>query len=77
MSQYLTPFEDWYHSLKTIPQNNGPAKGTIAASLLVLESLKNNYTLDINHHTAESGTQIKGASGQAIKALLEKLGEIT
>lgn len=75
MNQYLLEFKSWYDTLKKVPQNNGPAKGTIAASLVVLESLKKNYILDINCHTASSGTQIKGASGQAVKLLLAIFGE--
>lgn len=69
-------FEDWYQSLKFVKANNGPANGTIAATLVLLERLKENYDLDFETHVAPGGAQIKGASGKAVASILTSFGEI-
>jgi hypothetical protein len=38
--QMLSVFEDWYKSLKVVKANGGPANGTLAATLVLLEQLK-------------------------------------
>jgi hypothetical protein len=43
--------------------------------LVVLDRLKTDFNLDIEEHTATGGSQIKGASGEAIKRLLADFGE--
>ena len=63
----------WYSGLK--PYSNFPAKGTIAGSLVIFERLKSNYNLNISNHTAKGGSQISGASGDAVKKILAKFGE--
>lgn len=68
-------FVDWYNSLKKIKANNGPANGSIATALVVLERLQEDYNLDFNAHVAEGGAQIKGASGRAVSTILKKFGE--
>lgn len=73
--KYLEEFKKWYSSLEQYKQNNGPAKGTIAASLVVLDRLKADFDLNLRAHLAPRGTQIKGASGKAIKKILQALGE--
>jgi hypothetical protein len=66
-------FEDWYETLR---QYGGfPAKGTISGALVVLEHLKENYNLEIDAHTAQGGSQIKGASGTAVRQILARFGE--
>jgi hypothetical protein len=52
-----------------------PAKGTIAGALVVLERLKHDFNLSIDAHTAEGGSQIKGASGAAVRKILADFGE--
>ena len=69
-----TAFERWYDALKKNKSGLAP-KGTIAGALVVLESLKNDFNLDINAHTAEGGSQISGASGSAVRRILEQFGE--
>jgi hypothetical protein len=73
--QFLSQFSDWYRSLQVYPQNKGPAVGTIAASLVVLDQLTDEYDLNIESHLAPKKTQIKGASGMAVAKLLAKFGE--
>jgi len=73
--QPLSTFEEWYLSLKIVKANNGPANGTIAATLVLLERLKEKYDLDFDTHVAPGGAQIKGASGAAVASILRTLGE--
>ncbi len=72
----LELFEAWYNDLPVHKASGGPAKGTIAAALVVLERLRESYLLDIKVHTAPGGVQIKGVSGQAVKKILARFGEI-
>jgi Domain of unknown function (DUF4928) len=73
--QPFTVFEDWYKSLKVVKANGGPANGTIAATLVLLEQLKEDYNLDFESHLAAGGAQIRGASGAAVSQILKKFGE--
>ncbi len=68
-------FTEWYHSLKIIKANNGPANGSIATALVVLNRLIDDYNLDFAAHVADGGMQIKGASGAAVAAILKTFGE--
>ena len=68
-------FIDWYSSLKIVKANNGPANGSIATALVVLNRLQENYQLEFNNHIAEGGMQIKGASGNAVASILKSFGE--
>lgn len=75
-NQPLLAFEEWFKSLKIVKVNGGPANGTIAATLVVLERLKNNYDLNFeNHVVVEGKAQIKGAGVSAVTKILKKLGE--
>jgi hypothetical protein len=68
-------FINWYSSLKVVKANNGPANGSIATALVVLNRLKENYNLDFKTHVADGGMQIKGASGSAVAAILKSFNE--
>ncbi len=68
-------FTDWYKSLKIVKANNGPANGSIATALVVLNRLKEDYNLDFSAHVADGGMQIKGASGAAVATILKAFGE--
>lgn len=69
----IDAFTLWYTQ---VSQSDGfPAKGTIAGALVVLDALKSNFNLDIDAHTAKGGSQIKGASGPKVKAILARYGE--
>jgi hypothetical protein len=73
--QALNLFEFWFKSLKVVKTNNGPAIGTIATTLVLLERLKSNFDLNFDSHIAEGGAQIKGASGIKVAAILKSFGE--
>lgn len=75
MKQPPKAFLDWYSSLKLVKANNGPANGSIATALVVLDRLKEEYNLDFSAHVAEGGMQIRGASGAAVAAILKEFGE--
>jgi hypothetical protein len=72
----LTAFHDWYEHLPVHKASGGPAKGTIAAALVVLDRLKIDFNLDLESHRALGGSQIKGASGAAAEKILARFGEI-
>lgn len=74
-NQPSTTFENWYNSLKTVKANSGPAIGTIAASLVLLDRLKKDYNLDLRSHLAAGGAQIKGVSGAAVATILKSFNE--
>jgi hypothetical protein len=65
----------WYRSLKIVKANNGPANGSIATALIVLNRLRVDFDLDFNAHIAEGGMQIKGAGGAAVAGILKTFGE--
>lgn len=71
----LDAFKAWYLDLPVHKASGGPAKGTLAAALVVLERLKSDYHLDLEEHRAPGGSQIKGAGGAAVKKILERFGE--
>ncbi|MEO7020389.1 MAG: DUF4928 family protein [Ktedonobacteraceae bacterium] len=72
--ELLLVFELWYTNQK---KGNAPVpKGTIAGALVVLERLTHTYNLDLESHLTEGRGQIKGASGENIKRILTKFGEI-
>jgi hypothetical protein len=73
---YLPPFEDWYKNLKIVKANEGPANGTMATALVVLEKLKNNYNLNFQDHLAKGGAQIQGVSGSTVADILIAFGEV-
>ncbi len=68
-------FLEWYNSLKIVKANKGPANGSIATALVVLNRLKDEYTLNFKAHIADGGMQIKGASGAAVANILKNFGE--
>jgi hypothetical protein len=73
MSDAPQEFQEWYGSLRR--RGGFPAKGTMAGALVVLEHLKQDFVLDIDEHTADGGSQVKGASGAAVKKILAEFGE--
>ncbi|MGH8018733.1 MAG: DUF4928 family protein, partial [Opitutaceae bacterium] len=68
-------FKSWLASLKPVSANEGPARGTIAGALVVLEKLKTNFTLRLEDHLTPGKAQVSGASGKNIKDLLATFGE--
>ena len=53
--------QDWYDRLPVHKASGGVAKGTICAALVVLDSLKNDFILDINSHLAAGGARTEAA----------------
>ncbi len=70
----LEAFSEWY-DVYGKKKNGEPIKGTVSGALIVLEHLKDEFNLNISDHTAPKGTQIKGASGVAVKTVLARFGE--
>ncbi len=69
-------FQSWYSKLPPMKQHGGlPAKGTIAAALVVLERLRNNPALNIRAHRASGGAQIAGLTPSALQKILLRYGE--
>jgi hypothetical protein len=68
--------QKWYDDLPR-PRSSGnePAKGSIAVGLVLLERLKSEFDLTVESHLAPGGAQIQGASGAAVKRILENFGE--
>jgi hypothetical protein len=71
--EVLTPFENWYSQLQLF--GGFPAKGTVGGALVVLDRLKTDFNLDMVHHRARGGAQIKGVSGPYVTAVLKAFGE--
>jgi Domain of unknown function (DUF4928) len=71
---HIEAFHSWYKNLKRYHENF-PAKGTVAGALVVLDRLKAAFDLNIDSHTAKGLSQIKGASGAAVKRILARFGE--
>ena len=68
-------FQGWYKKLAKHKAAGGPARGTIAAALVVLEHLKVNYKLELGSLQAEGGAQIRGVSAQSVTRILALHGE--
>jgi hypothetical protein len=74
MAEAPKAFEEWYETRRKY--GGFPAKGTMAGALVVLERLKEEEReLSIGAHTAEGGSQVKGASGAAVKKILARFDE--
>ncbi len=73
--QALNTFDSSFKSLKIVKPNNGPAIGTIAATLVLLERLKSDFDLNFDAHIAKGGAQIKELSGTKVAAILKEFGE--
>jgi hypothetical protein len=74
--QVLRTFNKWFSSLKPYERTHGlPARGTIAASLVVLEHLKARYDLNLQSLQAEGKAQIRGLNKAAVQAILSRFGE--
>ena len=68
-------FAAWYDSLPIRKDTGGAARGTVAAALVVLAHLKDQYDLDLDAHRAPGGSQVKGAGRAAVRRILSDFGE--
>lgn len=71
----LQLFNKWYAGLKVYRASGGPAKGTIAVGLILLDKLKTTYIVDLKLHQALGKAQIKGAGPTALRRVLAEFGE--
>jgi hypothetical protein len=71
----LRIFMEWYNSLAAHKASGGPARGTIAVALQVLDRLKENYSLNLEAHRAQGKAQIKGAGPANLARILALFGE--
>ena len=68
-------FLAWYQSLKpTSKKDPTPARGVIAASLAILDRLREEYNLSLDVHTTPGNGQVR-TSGQTVKDILARFGE--
>ncbi|MHB9026081.1 MAG: DUF4928 family protein [Armatimonadota bacterium] len=74
-SKALAAFHDWYHALPQYASSDGPARGVIAAALVVLERMKCSFSLDVEDFLAPNRGQIRGASASAVQRILNDYGE--
>lgn len=71
-----TEFDQWFASLPLPPGGEGlPARGSVAACLVVLERLKSKCELDLDCHRAKGGAQIQGLTPSAVRKILASHGE--
>lgn len=69
-------FMSWYQSLRPMKQYGGrPAKGNVAAALVVLERLRGDCELDISAHLAKGGAQIARLNLSSLRKILDRFGE--
>jgi len=72
----IAVFDRWFAALQTFKHTGGlPARGSIAAALVVLERLKTTYALDLDAHRAPGQAQIRGLSPSALSRVLQQFGE--
>jgi hypothetical protein len=72
----LRIFSAWFDQLKVHKVSGGPARGTIAAALLILDKLQSEFNLDLDSYKTKKGqSQIAGLSASAIAGILKKFGE--
>jgi hypothetical protein len=66
----------WFQQLPSFSHTAGlPARGSLAAGLVILERLKTDYSLDIDTHRAKGGAQLQGLNPSAVKKIQERFGE--
>lgn len=69
-------FKEWYGKLRKMPMYGGlPPKGSVSASLVVLERLREGHQLDIQDHLADGGAQIAGLNLSSLQKILRRYGE--
>jgi len=69
-------FNSWYKDLPGMKRYAGrPAKGTVAAALVVLERLRGGCDLSLDAHLAAGRAQIAGLNASALRKILNRFGE--
>lgn len=72
--QAIEILDNWYNNLE-LYQNELPSKGSIAAALVVLKRLQDNFSLDVAAHVAGGEAQITGQSATSVKKILAEFNE--
>lgn len=76
MTDVHEAFGAWFAQLTPLKRYSGlPAKGTIAAALIVLERLRDDCDLRMTRHVAAGGAQIAGMSLASLQKILSRYGE--
>lgn len=72
----LTVVQGWFRQLPIYSHTDGlPARGSVAAGLVILERLKSDYVLEIDAHRAKGGAQLQGLTPSAVSRIQERFGE--
>ena len=69
----LTTIQAWFEALPDF--KGSKARGSIAAALVALEHLRDDYDLDIDAHTARGGAQVRGLTPAKVAEILARFGE--
>jgi hypothetical protein len=73
-SEARRALDEWYERLDRY-RDKLPAKGSVAAALVILRRLSETFDLDIANHVSGKGAQITGLSGKAVQNILTEFGE--
>ena len=71
----MTIIDNWYNNLPTYAVSGGPARGSIAAALVVLERTKEFFSPDIANYLAKGSSQIAKVGKSAVSRILLSFGE--
>lgn len=75
-AQIRRSFQSWYSALRPMKNYGGrPAKGAVAAALVVLERLRSKCELSLDAHIVEGGAQIAGLNLSSLRKVLDRFGE--
>jgi hypothetical protein len=68
-------FGKWFNALPRYKASGGPARGSMAAALVVLERLRCDCNLELDAHRAEGQSQLKGVGKSSVSKILKRFGE--
>jgi len=73
----LQIFKKWYGELQVHKTTGGPARGTISAALVIIDRLKENFSLDLDSYRTKKGqSQLTGINAAAASSILKRYGEL-
>jgi len=73
----IETFAAWFAGLRKYKSTGGsPARGSVAAALVVLERLKVDYRLDLDAHRTPGKAQIQGLNPGSLRKILAQFGEM-
>ncbi len=74
-SEIYEAFVEWYNRLPVYGATKGPARGVIAAALIVLEKMKVSFSLSLENYLSPNRGQISGVSASSVNRILYKFSE--